>query len=66
MSSQKTTTSSQMRSGGGAGVVSHSGRLLGRIGSPGLTREGQPRLPHHRTCGSAYGGSDQTRAVGPQ
>jgi len=36
-----------------------------RIGSPGLTREGQPRLPHHRTCGSAYGGSDQTRAFGP-
>jgi hypothetical protein len=35
------------------------------IGSPGLTREGQPRLPHHRTCGSAYGGSDQTRAFGP-
>ncbi|MDD5678336.1 MAG: hypothetical protein PHW60_10160 [Kiritimatiellae bacterium] len=30
-----------------------------RIGSPRLTREGQPRLPHHPACGSAPGGSEQ-------
>ena len=30
------------------------------IGSPGLTREGQPRLPHHRPCGYATGGSEQS------
>ena len=35
------------------------------IGSPGLTRKGQPRLPHHPACGSAPGGSVQTRAFGP-
>jgi len=28
-------------------------------GSPGLTGEGQSQLPHHRTCGSASGGSEE-------
>ena len=30
------------------------------ISLPGLTREGQPRLPHHRPCGSATRGSEQS------
>ena len=35
------------------------------IGSPRLTREDQPGLPHHRACGSAHGGSDRTIRVSP-
>ena len=41
-------------------VASGEGGGDRRIGSPGLTREGQPRLPHHRSCGSATGGSEQS------
>ena len=47
----------------GVGIATYGKSLLKRrslIGSPGLTREGQPRLPHHRSCGSATGGSEQS------